>query len=78
MNKVNLGYVTLFLFSIITVIGISLVFFESLELVYAQNESGVLNFGSGNETLNQLMENNLTDIVSEINFKTLTMFFGTS
>ncbi len=72
MNKVNLGHVTLFLFSIITVIGIGLVFFESLKVVYAQNESGILNFRSGNETLNQLMENNFTDIVSEIDFKTLT------
>jgi hypothetical protein len=52
-------------------IGGSMIQIPPSQQAYAQNESGIMDFQMGNESRKQLMEQNITDIISGINFKTL-------
>ena len=73
MTKVELTKIIFSVFPIFIVLGIGgcIIQISPPQQSYAQNESGIMDFQMGNESLKQLMEQNITDLISGINFKTL-------
>ncbi len=73
MTNVELTKIIFGVFPIIIVLGIggAINQISPPQQAYAQNESGIMDFRMGNESLKQSMEQNITGLISGINFKTL-------
>ncbi len=73
MTKVELTKIIFSVFPIFIVLGIGgcIIQISPPQQSYAQNESGIMDFQMGNESLKQSMEQNITELISGINFKTL-------
>lgn len=74
MTKVKLTKIIFVVFPIFMVLGIGGAIIQIPPLppqAYAQNESGIIDFQMGNESRKQLMEQNITDLISGINLKIL-------
>ena len=72
MTKIELTKIILVVFPIFMVLGIGGAIIQiPSQQAYAQNESGIMDFQMGNESRKQLMEQNITDLISGINVQTL-------